>query len=440
MSRFLAVAAIAVLVPWARAAVAQVRSDSQHHDGCVFPVDAAGAVRCALSRSPELRQARAEIDALAGRRLAAGVWLPSNPVVAAMGSRRRKIESAPSGTMTAGNWNLALSQEIEIGGQRAARLDVVDAEAAARLRRVAVAEQEVAATALGAYYEAVGAAEGVRVAAELAETTAALATAAEGRAKEGLLSGVDADVARAEATRLGLVRFEAVRRQATADASLALLLGGDAQSVLLRAEWDLPFAAGDILDGKRAEESALRLRGEITAAQMERQVLERQLVLIRRERVPNPVLSAFIGREDLNDRVFGLGLSIPVPLPGPVGRSREGEIAEIIARIRASESSLELVRRRVRMDVVRAVANAQARAAAGLLFTPEFLTRARVDLTALREGVASRQLSLREALVSQRSLIELVQSDIEVRLGRVLAIVELRRAAGLPLFRTGSSQ
>ena len=75
------------------------------------------------------------------------------------------------------------------------------------------------------------------------------------------------------------------------------------------------------------EEQALRLRGEVAAAEMERKVLERRLALVRRERVPNLTLSAFAERGEINDRILGVGLSVPLPLPAPIGRTRAGEIA-----------------------------------------------------------------------------------------------------------------
>ena len=191
--------------------------------------------------------------------------------------------------------------------------------------------------------------------------------------------------------------------------------------------------AGTIPSTDTLETQALRLRGELAAAEAERRVLEHRLSLVRRERIPNLTLSAFAERSELADRIFGFGLSIPLPLPTPVGRTRAGEIAETIGQLRAAESSIELVRRRVRLEVARASAAYEARTEASRLFSTDLLGRARADLGALGEGIASRQLSLREALIAQRSLIELLQADIESRLSRALAWVDLRRVAGLPL-------
>jgi cobalt-zinc-cadmium efflux system outer membrane protein len=331
------------------------------------------------------------------------------------------------------NWGVVLSQELEIAGQRGARIDAVEAESVAQTRRVGVAEQEVAAGALTAYCEAIAAQEGLRFATDLAQTAESLAAFAEGRAKEALLAGVEADVARAEATRIGLARLAARRRLADARATLAALLDVDPAGLAVPAALpaELVTLPAGVRHGSSFEEQALSLRGEVAAAAMERTVLERRLAVVRRERIPNPTLSAFAERGEIDDRILGIGLSLPLPLPAPVGRSRAGEITEILAQLRAAESSVELVRRRVRLEVARGVAALEAADAATDLFGGDLLARARTDLASLGQAIASRQLALREALQWQRSLIELLAGSIEARLARALAAVELRRVAGL---------
>ncbi len=392
-------------------------------------------MRCALAASPEVREAQERLAALAGRRATAAVWLPSNPTVGGNVAARRR---PPPDAASVLNWGVILSQELEIAGQRGARVDAAEAESAAQARRVGVAEQEVAAGALTAYYEAIAAHEGLRFATDLAQTADALAAFAEARAKEALLAGVEADVARAEATRIGLVRFEAERRLTDSRAALAVLLDVNPAGLILPSA--LPAEALAALDGGALEEQALRLRGELAAAEMERKVLERRLALVRRERIPNITLSAFAERGEINDRILGIGLSVPIPLPDPIGRTRAGEISETLAQIRAAESSTELVRRRVRLEVARAVSALRARRGAADLFGSDLLARARADLSSLREAIAARQLSLREGLVWQRSLTELLAADIEARLGRALARVELRRVVGLPLAAQGGER
>jgi cobalt-zinc-cadmium efflux system outer membrane protein len=439
MNRILAVAALAAALPWARPVAAQEGEGRRGHPArppttiCTGLLDPGLVVRCAQANSPEVAEAGHRLDAVAGRRTAAGVWLRSNPSIAATLSQRHRDEGEPVSVL---NWALTLSQELELGGQRGARLAVADAEAAAQARRVAVAEQEIGAAALVAFFEAEAAQEARQFADDLVKSGAALAAAAQARAKEALLSGIEADVARAEAVRIGLLRAEAARRFEDSRTALALLLGQDPGAVQVPAFTAAGLSTPDLSDRAALLAQALRLRGEIGAAAMERRVLEAQLALHKRERIPNLTLSAFAERGEINDRILGLGLSVPLPLPAPVGRTRAGEIAETVAQIRAAESSTDLVRRRVRLEVARALAAFSARQAAGDLFAPDLLASARADLIALRDAVGARQLALREAVAWQRSLIELLQSDIETRLGRALAIVELRRVAGLPLVVT----
>jgi cobalt-zinc-cadmium efflux system outer membrane protein len=433
MNRPMVAATLVVACALARAASAQTSSETVAGDAaaCSRPRDAAEVVRCALAASPEVRQAAAAVDAAAGRRETAAVLLPSNPRVAATLSNRRR---PPPEEVSVINWSVALSQELELAGQRGARIDAADAGHAAEAQRLKVAAQDVAAGALAAFYEALAAAELARTATELAALAATLATYADARAAEALAAGVEADVARAEAARMGLARVAAGERLADARATLAALLDVDAAGLALPEA--LPATPLPAPPGGALVEQALALRGEVAAAAMERQVLEHRLVVIRRERVPNPTLSAFFERGEINDAIFGVGLSFPLPLPSPVGRTRAGEITETLAQIRVAESSEALVRRRVRLEVARARAAYDAREAAVALYPRALLTRARTDLAGLREALGARQLTLREGLQWQRSLIELLQTDVEVRLGRALAWVELHRVVGLPLAPT----
>jgi cobalt-zinc-cadmium efflux system outer membrane protein len=433
MNRTFFAATLFVAGAWARAASGETHAIPQTTDlqapaECAGPRDAEAVVRCALAVSAEVRLARAQVEAALGRRATAEVVLPSNPTITATASNRRR---PPPENVSVLNWSVIVSQEFEVGGQRSARVDEADAAAAALARRAKVAEQEVAAGALTAFYEALAAQESLRFAQQLAASGQALATYADARAKEALIAGVEADVARAEATRIGLARVEAERRFIEARAALAVLLNVDPRRLTVPGA--LPQATPLVLPSGSLEDRALNLRGEVAAAEMERQVLERRLAVVRRERVPNPTISAFLERGEINDRIIGVGLSLPLPVPSPVGRTRAGEIAETLAQIHAAESSHELVRRRVRLEVARAVGAFESREAAGKLFPADLLQRARADLSALREAIASHQLTLREALQWQRSLIELMQADIEVRLARALASVDLRRVVGMPL-------
>lgn len=415
-------------------AEAPSQQPASQHGPCVGPFDAVAVVRCALSRSPELRLAKQELEVMEGRRVSAGILLPSHPVVTASVADRRLFPGAPQEPQAPVlNWYVTLAQEIEIAGQRGARIREVEAGQAAQLRRVAVAEQEASASALGAYYDALAANEEVRLTADIARIADALATASAARARESLLAPVDADVARSEAVRIALGRFEAERRYAAAQAVLASLLGLQGPLTLTGSlDQARPTAApAEPID--QMIRSALAVRGEVAAAEQEHRMRLAHVSLLRRQRVPNPTLSLFAQRDGFNERVLGGGISMPLFLPGPLGPSRAGEISSALAQVEQADTTLEQVRRRVRMEVTRAVQAEQVYALEVQLFPADLTTRARADLLAIGQALSARQLPIREALLSQRSLIELLQSHIRSRLAFALARVERMRAAGQPL-------
>ncbi len=393
-------------------------------------------VECALAQNPEVRRARLELDALAGQRLTAGTWLPSNPVVQmSAGHRTPQRGEAPANSVGV-DWMATLSQEIEIAGQRGVRLDQVDLETAGQLRRVAVAEREVTAAALVAYYHLVAAKHGLALAERVATLAANLEALADARAQQSLLAPVDADVAAAEALRLALTQSEAERRYAVAQATLAILLGV-AESVIVEVADDfdpLPLPDGYAAGGGPGDlvHRALALRGEVAAAETESRVLEHQLSLLQRERIPNLTLSMYASQDSTTERVIGGGLSFPLTLPAPLGQSRAGQIAETLARIEQAKTDVALIQRRVRQEVNTAVADEKMTSKALARFRVDQVERAQRDLTALGEALTARQMTMREALLAQRSLIELLQSHLATRLAQALTRLELIRAAGLP--------
>ncbi len=434
------VAATSAVLSFPPFALAASPADVAPIPPCPTRLGPAEVAACAIRQSPEVRIARRQLDVLAGQRIGAGAWLPSNPVIA-LGFGRRK-SGASGGPSPALDWNVTLAQEIEIAGQKSARLDVVDAKAAAQVKRVAAAEQEVAARALAAYFETVAAAEATGLTRALSQTAEALGTLAAARLHEKLLSGVDADTARAEATRLRLLGFEAERRQAAAAGALALAVGAEAGSIELAGDLTVP-AVGDpeqALSQPALEAQALQLRGDPAATEMERRVLTGQLALLRREQVPNVTLSVFAERDGFDEQVMGVGLAVPLPLPAPIGRSRAGDIAEVIARIDQAKGSADLVKRRVRLEVSQALGNYEARRRALAAFPSDLVGNARGHLSALGEAVTSKQMSVREALAAQRSLIEILLAHVEARLALAKAWVELQRATGAPFPGTRGSR
>ena len=387
-------------------------------------------VRCILAQSLDVRLARQELKVIAGRRISAGIWLPANPLVSFQAADR----TSPDRPDQFFNWIASLGQELEVAGQRGTRLAVADTEAQAQVRRVGVTEHNVAAVALTAYFEVLAARETRALAADLGPIAQGLGSFAQERVKANLMAPVDADLLIAETTRIGELRLEADRRVANVETVLAILLGrepGRPLEVAGRLDVsDLPPPPEPL---PALMTRALALRGEVAAAKADQRVASAQIAALRRARVPNPILRVFYQRDDFADQIVGGAIELPVPLPAPVGRTNAGDIAATRARAEQLQTATEQVRRQIRREVADALTAVRTRRAAVSLYQPAQLTRARADLAALRDGLATRQLSVREALLAERTLIDLLQADIAARLAYALAIVELHRVIGLPL-------
>jgi cobalt-zinc-cadmium efflux system outer membrane protein len=395
---------------------------------CGSPITRAMVVPCALESSLMVRASRDDVDVARARHEAVSPLLPANPTVSFSVSHR-------SGEgQQATNWLASLGQELEIGGQRSLRRDSAQAEVEAQEKRVLLSQRDVAATALTAFYDALAAREEQALAARLRDATTAVSLAAHARAEKGLIAPVDADVADAASVRATRTKLGADRELGAAIATLATLFGTDPMSGHVEVEGELTPLSG--MDGAvRPAPIEPASRPELQALESERRAMQLRASAFRRSRIPNPTVSAFIANDGFNERVLGLGLSFPIPIPGNVGRTFAGEVAEAEALERRAGTEQARTRREIRLNLAIADQALESRRLEVEAFTPELLANAATSLRALGQEVENGRLTVREAVVAQQALIDLLQGYVAARREWCLASVALARAAGVPLER-----
>ena len=432
MNRILIGATLVVAGTWTRAATAAEGAPPSAR-GAHRTTGLRGAVGCGRRRSLRARRQPRGTTGPGAARCGGGETRHGRRLVAQQPDGRRDARTAHSsrpGKRHRLELERRASQELEIAGQRGARLDVADAETAAQARRVGGGGAGGRPRALcppTTKRSRPGRRSGSRAA--LVQTAQALATYAEARAKEALIAGVDADVARAEATRIGLARFEAERRLPATRTALAVLLDVDER------RWSSGHAPGGRrpptchADPSKSRRSASGARSP--PPRWSGRFSSGGSVIVRRERIPNPTLSAFAERGGFDDQISrrrALGADAAPRAGRPHACRRDRRDA------RADPRRRELRRARPPPRAPRGCPGAQRRfrrAKRARLCSRRICSDAGAPISAaLREGISSRQLSLREGLQWQRSFIELLQGDIEARLGRALAWVELRRVVG----------
>lgn len=389
---------------------------------CATKVTRDTVVSCAVAASPELRKEAFGVEAMEGRREAQARVLPSSPVLSLGLGRLRAAPAEPNSTL----WSAELAQEIEIGGQRGSRLRAAQGEVEAQRKRAEAARLEVATFALDAYFDVLAAGEQARMSATLARTAEALSAAARGRAEAGLLAPIDADVAEASALRIVQERFAAERRLAAARARLAMLVGAE---VSVQVEGDLlPLSVPERLDPLLSH--AREARPDLAAAEADERAQLARISLHSRARIPNPTLSVFAEREREGEHRYGLGLSFPF---SPVGSTARGDIREATALAAQASAEAERIKTRLRLETTTALADFLSLRDEVSAFSDDLLARAREDLDALAREVDTGRLPVRDALLAQQSLIELLRAFIDARHRLCLSSVAVARAASLPL-------
>lgn len=387
---------------------------------CSGTITRANVVPCALAASLLVRGEQQELEAARARKAAVSPLLPSNPVLALSAAKRSTAE------LGATNWYATLSQEIEIAGQRGVRRDAAEAAAQAQSKRVLLSRRETAAQASIAFFEAIAAREERRLAEQLTAATEAVAVAARARAERGLIAQVDADVADATTVRVLQVKLAAERRASRALATLGFLLGRSATQLP-------PTVDGELIPLVQKPTSPVGERPELEVLHAERRALSLRADAFRRARIPNPSLSLFAQNDGFNERVLGAGIAFPIPLPGNVGRTNRGEIAEAEALAARAGTDRERIEREIRLEIATASQAFESRGQEVSAFTAERLARAEKSLQSLGEEVRAGRLAVRDAAVAQQALIELLRASVEARREWCLASVELARALGVPL-------
>lgn len=387
------------------------------------PVSAAGtiavaspeqAVALALARAPILRSAEAGRRAAQGDRVQAG--LRPNP------NFSFDSENFGGSGSNAGIRSLettyALSQRIETGGKRQARIGAAENALALTGLDIAALRLDLIREVVRAMAEAVAAGRVVEIARERVRLAGEVLRATQGRVEAGREPFVQqrrAEVARETAA----VGFERAQRDAgLASRALAVLLAAPRVEILpARAPWFDEL--GPKPDPARASGAP---PGQLDRARLEGLIAQRraELDLQRRNAVPDLSVSGGVRRfrEGSGDSAFVLGLSVPLP----VFDRNQGNILRAGAELNRAEADAE--RGRLYLDAALADAERRLdqawRAADSLrrIVLPAALEAAGFA----REGYAEGKFSLLEVLDAQRVL-----SDVREQLnGSLLEVQQLR--------------
>lgn len=365
------------------------------------PLTLQGAIARAIESDPGLRAAAASVDAAQG------------------GVRQARARPNPQLGAEVENFNgrgdlrgfqgaestFSLSQELEIGGRRSARVRLADRELhGAELDRT-LRGLDLLRDVQTAYFDALAAEELVVIERERLSTAQALNVSVERRvsaARDPLMAGARAQAGLAEA-RIALNRAEA--EAATARARLASYWGGDEGFSLIRGDFSLPVAL-DHVHTPSPDQSP-----DIARLAAERERFDAAARLERSLSYQNPTLSLGYRRfEDRNgDGALVAGFSIPL---GLFDRN-QGAIARAQGERRRAEYDLEAGRRAITREFA-ALGRALASDAAAVRATQDdVIPQAERALSLAQEGYNRGAFSYLDVLEAQRALTDARQRRVD---------------------------
>ncbi|HTU60784.1 MAG TPA: TolC family protein, partial [Polyangiales bacterium] len=258
-------------------------------------------------------------------------------------------------------------------------------------------------------------------------------TAARASAEQGLVSGLDAEVAELNTLKLTEERIRATGVAKAALAALLTLLGRDLATETAIVGNLTPLEHVNTVQLDQVERIVAE-RPEVARLKQLKQSYEAARSALERSRVPNITLSLIAQRDGFGEQVLGGGIAVPLPLPYPVGRTFHGELVENAALTRQVELESELLQRNLRLELVAGWQAHAAGKAQAALYTDERLERAMRSFEQLAQALRTGTIPISDAVIAQQTLVEFLRAHIRAKLEVCLASVELARSAGLPLW------
>jgi len=381
----------------------------------------ARALELALERSPELQEGEARVALAEGALLGARTY-PFNPILEA------ERASRDDGSTTTSDREIAVSQEIELAGQRGKR--VATASAAVEAARAAFdrSRQVLAARVASAFAAVLRARELSALATFEREVAAELATFEQRRLDAGAGTVIDLNVALAAEGR-------AERRVALAQAEEAAARAALAEVVALPVA-ELPAVAGELPESltmpaalPELERLALGRRGDLLALRSEVEAATARIRLERSLAAPNLVIGVAKGREADREDLDTVRAGFAIPL----FQRNQGGIATARAEEGVLAAQLASGELAVRREVTAAWSRAEATARALAVFRRTVAGTLEESLDLVQRGLAAGKLRGSEVLVFRRELIDSRRELIEAAADAWLARIELDLATGEPV-------
>jgi cobalt-zinc-cadmium efflux system outer membrane protein len=376
------------------------------------------AIGMALGNNRDLTAFRKRLEEARGDLTKASLILPSNPKLESQMDNRHSTRENETHT----DYTVGLSQEVRIAGQRGKAISVAEKGLEKVKAEIDTLEWTITSRVKGNFYEVLA----LKKVLELRELIQGLFE----KLTKALRTKYDAGAAtilEVNSTEIQYVRakkeyLDARGKYLASLLNLKLLLGLPQDSPI-EAKGELKYRKFQT-DLSELMEKALKFRPDLKALELEEERASREVSLIKSQRIPNPVLSGFFGRDEGSDRIAGGAISIPLPL---IDR-KQGELQKANAIRDAARINIEGRTLQIHKELESAY-QVFLSSEKGLEVYEEILSELEDSLQLNELTYLEGKTSFVEFLLLQNNLLESKASYLEALLGYYQALVELERAS-----------
>jgi cobalt-zinc-cadmium efflux system outer membrane protein len=381
------------------------------------------ALARAQEHNPELLAARQELEIARGRLVRAQYPNQFNPEFGGAAARRH-FANGPGGST---DFDLTLSQELEVAGQRGKRIEEATQNLAKGTQQVKDAERLTLAQVKEAFYRALSLNRRLQLFRNLEDLNRRLRDIAASRFQAGDVPKMDVNVA---AIRLGQARKDtivAARDYRNALQEVERLVGvepvGQITPIGQLSVTPQTFQLDRLL------QLALDNRPDLQATKVEQQRVAAETALTRRLIVPNPTLRAFYRREEGGQTIAGGALSFPLPLFD----RKQAELTQLAGRASQTRYEQQSIELRIQQEVRDAVRSYEAAKEEVEVFEKDVLDRAVENFQLMETAYREGKIGLLQLVVVQNDLVNAQFSYVDSLLHYWSARTALERAVGQDL-------
>ena len=380
------------------------------------------AVREALRNNPVLQTARQEEIAAQGKLDQAGLLLGSNPVIE--GTSAKKKYPADAGGEEFRNYEVRLSQEFEIAGQRGLRKDAANKALEKTVQEIRDQERALIAEVKDAFAKALAAKGKKALAEETVMLQEELYGFAEIKFKAGEVAALETNLASVELGKAKRDLLQAAREERAAILSLQALLGLRPDGAFtIRGE--LPTEVPPVPAKEDLKQLAVSRRPDIKAASADVDSTTTAMKVAGRSAFPNVTVSGFIEKDE-RANITGLAISVPLPL----FNRNQAERKEARARSEQANIRQSGLEKTIDRELEEAHASLATAAEELGLFRKEILDKALENLDLMNLSYKEGKIGFFEVRLAQKDTLDAQLAYLDAQFRTQVALNALEKATG----------